>query len=865
MSMAFASCQSASSAAQQEQQPQAQKSQNTGAHQRTVNAKDGVQGATSSVKTAMRRSTDAMPSPNVQQQLPHSKKRLSLPFQRPSQVVASTITNVDIYYGSLTGTAARFAALLAKDVAARGVTTTLRSLEQFDEHLLVTQEKKANTHASVFVVSTHFAGGAPPSAEDFYQWLRLVSGKANKNHAVRSPRGSIPTLEEPTTKTLAKLTLGKDTTKSVAGIADGSAASSSTCITGSSPMRLLLNWSRDFGKKKRPREKSLLEGMQFAVFGVGSSIYLTYNAMGKFVDARMHTLGAIRLCSLGLGDIAEDAEATFLKWKAQFLQQLPIIPHNTRFIAFDHDLVGLPPQYPPHEQQQQRHIAGSSGQMQQRQLKDATSLSSIQEDPLATTMKTMVVDRYSKHVRLRFRCRTIDKPAAASRHTRSPPRACTKSFGAPDDVAMTRSPKHSLHLRKPSVGLQSISLLLPDYKTTTTSKTNSRDKVVPTDNQLETRKEIALVRLALLDHEMEYETADIFGYLPHNCAETVESVASRLGFKLDTWIELYFETTRNKQYQKHHLPFTTPCTVRTALTEFLELQTVSREFVRVASKFVAEARERDALEHLASMDGSTTFNEQFVKQKKGILELFELAPSLSIPFEVFVSITPLIKPRLFSIACSHLKHPEYIELAVDLGRPDQKHGVSVTHLRELMTMVHNTKSSIMLRGFVSPSPFKIPEDTTTPMIMIANGIGIAPMRALLEHRKLEFEKLKEGNCCRTPPRNLLFFGCRDSSSILFAEELRAWERGGFLVLKLAYSAEDGRTGQYVQDVVALHLSEIAELTKSSSDARIYVSGKSAMTRSVREVLRCGLQHKAGNGRHWFDKVVESGRYVEDAF
>ncbi|KAF1331460.1 Nadph-cytochrome p450, partial [Globisporangium splendens] len=779
-------------------------------------------------------------STDPRQQVPASaKKRLSLPFRRSSQVVASAISDVDIYYGSMTGTAARFAALLAKDTAARGVNTTLQSLEYFDTQRFVNQESLATAHASVFVVSMHFAGGASPSAEVFYQWLKLVSNNGCTHHIVGPPRAAINlALEQPETKVslenkthAASVPHANDITAASTAKTPGTRAVKET--KAGSPMQLLLNWGRELGKKHRLQEKTLLDGIQCAVFGVGSSDYLTYNGMAKFVDARLHALGAVRLCPLGLGDVSEDAEAAFSKWKATFLQQLPTIPHNIRSLAFEHDLVLT----------REDTVAAA---IRARRHSNATRQRSTGDNHDADEAR-------------------LEEPASVSRFASvlSWRASVTSPHGALDDVATTRSPKHFLQLRQPNVCLQSISLLCPS---------NNDDRVVPLDSQEKPRKEVALIRLARLDKDMEYETADTFGCIPRNSAAAVERIATRLGFSLDTWIELYFESTRDKQYQKqHHLPFTTPCTVRTALTEFLEIQTVTREFVRVASGFVAEDRERDALEHLASTDGSTEFNKQFVKRNKGISELLELAPSLQIPFEVFVNIAPLIKPRLYSIACSHLKHPGYIELAVDLGCLSQEHGVSITYFRGLMELLHDKKPLVMLRGFISPSPFKIPEEMTDPMIMITNGIGIAPMRALLEHRKLECDRradytvLEQGQARPFRPRNLFFYGCRDSSSIVFEKELREWEKEGFSILKLAYSAEPEHAKEYVQDVVALHPNEITELTKMSRDTRIYVYGKAAMARSVRDVLKTDQYLDEEDGRGWFDKLVENDQYIEDAF
>jgi NADPH-ferrihemoprotein reductase len=55
--------------------------------------------------------------------------------------------------------------------------------------------------------------------------------------------------------------------------------------------------------------------LEYAVFGLGNREYELFNAMGKFFDASLETLGATRIYELGLGDDNEDLEADFEKWK----------------------------------------------------------------------------------------------------------------------------------------------------------------------------------------------------------------------------------------------------------------------------------------------------------------------------------------------------------------------------------------------------------------------------------------------------------------------------------------------------------------------------------------------------------------------
>ena len=46
------------------------------------------------------------------------------------------------------------------------------------------------------------------------------------------------------------------------------------------------------------------------MFGLGNKTYEHYNAMGKYVDTRLHELGGNRICEVGLGD--DDTKLVFV-------------------------------------------------------------------------------------------------------------------------------------------------------------------------------------------------------------------------------------------------------------------------------------------------------------------------------------------------------------------------------------------------------------------------------------------------------------------------------------------------------------------------------------------------------------------------
>jgi sulfite reductase alpha subunit-like flavoprotein len=884
--------------------------------------------------------------------LTRSTRRLSISFRKIKQALG-TITHVDIFTGSLTGTSERFAASLAEKATQRGALASLKTLEEFDPECFY--DPNGPYHSTlrviVFVVSTHFAGGPSPNAEAFSQWLRLVSGDSGASvidpphdeEPVDTATSGAPVVQPspPTSPALSPTT--ENTHVSTSGglrrltqlSAARPAPSPRRQSSFSAAIRPLLrmNWRNAFGTASGSagpsKAKNPLHGVQYAVFGVGNSMYLTYNAMGKFVDARLQAVGAVRLCPLGLGDVSNDIDDAFAKWEAQLLQLFvnqkpgpPVgIAAEAREASFerrrmssdaqvkaDPAIVPLTPiaPSPPGSKTSSKTPEDVTGLPRQPSASGSSS-SSVASSGSAS--KFCVRDHYGRHVRLRFRCKfvtTVLKEDRGLSSLKLPP------IGAPTEKTrvnyLTRRSsslrRHATHIRHPCIALQSIAMLKQ-------ASTSADDQA-----SASALKEVSLARLVILDPELVFETADTFGYFPPNSKDIVEVIGSRLGLDMDAYVELSFhddapttsaagQTTEAEEStnKDRHLLFPSPCKIRTILSDFLELRAISREFVRVASGFVADQKEHELLENLASIDGSASFVREFAQASSGLLKLLELAPSLRMPFEVFVNITPLLKPRLYSIASSHLKNDREFEVVVALGNPSAAHGLAVSNFRRILsksdvTLAGDSRPSNsvttqnepasplssgvrLLRGFITTSRFKTPADLSAPMVLIANGIGVAPLRALLQHRELESGKhagivaspqLSNGKSNAVTeslePRssigkNLLLLGCANKASVLFASELRSWESNGFLELHIIYSAEPEHPAQYVQDLVATQKQIIAAVMSSSPEARIYVCGKVAMARAVNQVL--AVVDTSDGGTSWYQKALQSGRYIEGIF
>jgi len=86
--------------------------------------------------------------------------------------------------------------------------------------------------------------------------------------------------------------------------------------------------------EEEQKDDSCLNGLEYAVFGLGNTQYEHYNAMGKLVDEALVGSGGFQICKLGLGDDDNDLESDFEQWREQTIW--PAL--KERYISSDVDL-----------------------------------------------------------------------------------------------------------------------------------------------------------------------------------------------------------------------------------------------------------------------------------------------------------------------------------------------------------------------------------------------------------------------------------------------------------------------------------------------------------------------------------------------
>ena len=237
-------------------------------------------------------------------------------------------------------------------------------------------------------------------------------------------------------------------------------------------------------------------------------------------------------------------------------------------------------------------------------------------------------------------------------------------------------------------------------------------------------------------------------------------------------------------------------------------------------------------------------------------------PSCAPPFEVFLDMTPPLRPRYYSISSSPLADAGACSITVGvlegpaLSGRGKFRGVCSNYLA-----AQATDATVFAFVRKPTIPFHPPENPHLPMIMIGPGTGVAPFRGfLIERAALKKQGAPIGG-------SLLFFGCRDPmQDFLYEDEMRAFEAEGVTKLVCSFSREPGKPKSYVQQAIAANGDAVWELLQK--EAPVFVCGEaSRMAPDVKQAFvdlfckRTGAS--AADGKAWLAGLIAGHRYLED--
>ncbi len=359
-----------------------------------------------------------------------------------------------------------------------------------------------------------------------------------------------------------------------------------------------------------------------------------------------------------------------------------------------------------------------------------------------------------------------------------------------------------------------------------------------------------------------YQAGDHLGVLPINSKELVNRVTERFGIDKDATIRLHTNARGTTI-----LPLNTPVRVFDLLSEYVEVQDVaSRKHIRVLAEATRNPEEKARLLALAGDDevSRARYRDDVLAKRKSVLDLLEELPACDLSFEQYLSMLSRLAPRYYSISSSPLVEANQCSITVGVVEaPARKgygtyYGVCSTYLAgqlkgsAIFSLVKDTKS-----------PFRLPADPRTPLIMVGPGTGLAPFRGFLQERAVQKAQGKQVGPA------LLFFGCRTpQQDFIYEDELRRFEQQGVTKLEKAFSRVPGQKKTYVQDSILANQGQVWRLLEQG--AFIYVCGEGGhMAPAVQQAFLDVYKMQTGSDQaaaaQWMQDLQAQNRYLVDVW
>lgn len=168
--------------------------------------------------------------------------------------------------------------------------------------------------------------------------------------------------------------------------------------------------------------------------------------------------------------------------------------------------------------------------------------------------------------------------------------------------------------------------------------------------------------------------------------------------------------------------------------------------------------------------------------------------------------------------------------------------------------------------FLSKSKFHMTKFVDRPVIMIANGTGIAPYVGFLQYRMGQQQLGKN----KKFGEGILIYGCFNEEYFLYKEKFDYFvERGVLTRIIEAYSRDGTNQKEYVQDKLLQHQESLFELVYKRH-AVVYVCGDShGMGKAVRDNWVRIFRHQGSMGAEeafaYLEKLIDEKRYLEDIY
>lgn len=373
------------------------------------------------------------------------------------------------------------------------------------------------------------------------------------------------------------------------------------------------------------------------------------------------------------------------------------------------------------------------------------------------------------------------------------------------------------------------------------------------------------------DCGVQYVCGDALAIIPFNCEKEVDEflslwkVSATQSVPTPPWNYLPLNGSEQEKEVRATLP------LREALLRCYDLKNIKPELFTLLQRHApAGSEEARKLEELLSTGGTSKDNialKDYIHGREvvDVLEAFPQSVAALESVEQLLGELKQLLPRYYSISSAQRADPRKVTVTAAVVRYDthgrQRKGVTTTYLADRVEV--GQRVSV----FVNANPdFRLPSESSRPIIMIGPGTGIAPFRAFLQERILDSQDRSAADL----GANVLFFGCRHSDrDYLYREELEALVEKGHLSLFTAFSRDQADRKVYVQHRLLEAGAFVWKLLEEQS-AHLYICGDAQyMAPDVHKALLEIITTQGGKSQeeaeHYLETLEKTNRYQKDVW
>lgn len=389
------------------------------------------------------------------------------------------------------------------------------------------------------------------------------------------------------------------------------------------------------------------------------------------------------------------------------------------------------------------------------------------------------------------------------------------------------------------------------------------------------------------DRLLKYRTGDHLALWPSNPDQEVQRILKILGLweKRESVVEIH--SSDDVEATKIRMP--SPTMTEAIFRYYLEIcAPLSREAVLRLAEFAPSETKRTELQETAT--DQSTFKHQILHPHSTLADILGDEEQWDIPLSFLLETIKTMQPRYYSIASSAAVQPNIASIAVVVdSAPDGKGGCYglasdyLSNVQSSQATSYDKPTSYSLTyslsgprgllkggavfGRVRRSTFKLPTKSSTGVILIGAGTGVAPFRGFLQER-MRLKKIG-----REVGRTMLFAGFRNAEQdFLYHDEWPGFQEvlgEDVFTISTAFSRDTSTRKQYVQDIIEEHSKGVLKLLEDDHRSTIFICGSAEMARDVAfrlvSVRAAATGEDEDEAADWLKELRRSARLIEDVW